>query len=293
MITIGDFLVYLNETDFPIITTNKQESFYNIPCSFDIETSSFYDGDEKRAIMYEWTFGICDQVTCGRTWDEFKVLMQAISVILKLSQKRRLICYVHNLPYEFQFIRKRLEWSKVFLLDDLKPVYAISTLGIEFRCSLKLSNKSLANTAKDLMHHNVEKMVGDLDYSLIRTPLTPLSEKEWKYCENDVRVVLAYIAEKIEQDGNITKIPLTNTGYVRRYCRERCFPELAEDELVDDVSDSEAIGISRIARSLSRGFYPRECPRGWEDSDEYWLVRLHQFISRSNDSREISNGERD
>ena len=87
-------------------------------------------------------------------------------------------------PYEFQFIRKRLEWSKVFLLDDLKPVYAISTLGIEFRCSLKLSNKSLANTAKDLMHHEVEKMVGDLDYSLIRTPLTPLSEKEWKYCEN-------------------------------------------------------------------------------------------------------------
>lgn len=284
MITIGDFLVYLNETDFPIITTNKREQFYNIPCSFDIETSSFYDGDEKRAIMYEWTFGICDQVTCGRTWDEFRVLMQAISVIMKLSQKRRLLCYVHNLPYEFQFIRKRLDWSKVFLLDDLKPVYAISTLGIEFRCSLKLSGKSLANTAKDLTHHTVEKMVGDLDYSLIRTPLTPLSEKELKYCENDVRVVLAYIAEKIEQDGDITRIPLTNTGYVRRYCRERCFPELAEDELVDELINSETIGVSRTERSLSRGFYPRECPRGWQDSDEYWLVRLHQLISGGDDS---------
>lgn len=284
MITSGEFLDYLNSTKFPTVTTNKRETFYNIPCSFDIETSSFYDGDEKRAIMYEWTFGICDQVTYGRTWNEFTVLMQAVSIILELSEKRRLLCFVHNLPYEFQFIRKRLEWSKVFLLDDLKPVYAISTLGIEFRCSLKLSNKSLANTAKDLTHHSVEKMVGDLDYSLVRTPLTPLTEKEWKYCENDVRVVLAYIAEKIEQDGDITRIPLTNTGYVRRYCRERCFPELAEDELADAESDIEPIGVSRIERSISRRFYPRERPRGWPDSDEYWLVRLHQFISGCNDS---------
>ena len=96
--------------------------------------------------------------------------------------------------------------------------------GIEFRCSLKLSGgKSLANVGKDLVSHDVKKMVGDLDYELIRTPLTPLTELEKGYCENDIRVLLAYIAEKIESDGDITKIPLTNTGYVREYCRQKCF----------------------------------------------------------------------
>lgn len=105
-----------------------------------------------------------------------------------------------------------------------KPVYCVTDSGFEFRCSLKLAGgKSLFNVSKDLTKYKVKKMVGYLDYSLIRTPLTPLSEKELKYCENDIRVLLSYIQEKIEQDGDITRIPLTNTGYVRKYCRDRCF----------------------------------------------------------------------
>lgn len=232
MIDNQTFFIELSKLVLPTVKDNKQRVWYNIPAAFDIEVSSFYqdniiDTNNKRAIMYIWMFGIAvgekELVTYGRTWDEFFIFIKMLSKMLNTSNNLRLIVYVHNLPYEFQFIRKRFEWDKTFLLEERKPVYA-RTNGIEFRCSLKLSGgKSLENVGKDLVSHKVEKKVGDLDYSKIRTALTPISPVELGYCENDIRVLLAYIAEKIDQDGNISNIPLTNTGYVRRYCRKICY----------------------------------------------------------------------
>lgn len=68
-------------------------------------------------------------------------------------------------------------------------------------------------------------MVGDLDYTQIRGTKTPLTEKEIGYCMADVLILNELIAEKMEDEkGNIGKIPLTNTGYVRRYTRSKCMP---------------------------------------------------------------------
>lgn len=206
-----------------IVRDNKDIEWYNIPAGFDIETSSFYVKGEKRACMYIWQFGIYSYITSGRTWEEFINLINIIRTILRLNEDRRLVIYVHNLPYEFQWIRKWIKWDKVFLLDDRKPVYCNSG-GLEYRCSLKLAGgRSLDSVSKELQKYKVKKLVGNLDYNLIRTPLTPLTKKELMYCENDIRVILCYIMEKIEQDGDITKIPLTNTGYVRQHCRKECF----------------------------------------------------------------------
>lgn len=214
--------------ELPTQRNRRSELYYNIPAAFDIETTSFYlnnsnNSEDKRALMYHWQFGVWNLVTAGRTWEELLVFLDAVRYVLDLSSEQKLIVYVHNLPYEFQWMRKRMEWDKVFLLDERKPVYAESD-GIEFRDMLKLAGgRSLANVAKDLSKYKVEKMVGDLDYSVIRTPKTKLTKKELKYCENDIRVCLSYIQEKIEQDGGVMNIPLTNTGYVRKYCRSQCF----------------------------------------------------------------------
>lgn len=217
-----NFLKAVAEADLPIVTNNKKVSYYNVPAAFDIETSSFYIDGEKKACMYVWQFGILNWVTYGRTWEEFDKFMSVLSTILQLNEDLRLVVYVHNFAYEFQWMRKRIHWDKLFFLDKRKPVYGISG-GFEYRCSLKLSGKSLAAVGKDLQKYHIEKKVGDLDYSLIRTYKTPLTKEEWGYCEADIRVLLAYIQEKIEADGDITLIPLTNTGYVRNYCRKACF----------------------------------------------------------------------
>ena len=197
--------------------------YYNIPCAFDIETSSLTQDNEKYAFMYVWQMGIKDYLFYGRKWDEF---LQALAIIrdsLQLSETQRIIIYVHNLSYEYQFIRKYLNWLEVFALDERKPLKALTDMGIEFRCSYLLSGLSLALTAKNLTSHKLEKLTGDLDYSLIRHHQTPLTKQELKYCEYDIKIVLAYIQEQIDEYGTITRIPLTNTGRVRNYVRRNCF----------------------------------------------------------------------
>ena len=260
LLSQSEFLIKVNEllSSEWLVRDNKRIEYYNVPAGFDIEVSSFYQGDKKpenkRGIMYIWQFGIFNLVTTGRTWKEFEVLISMLQKILALNESRRLVVYVHNLPYEFQFIRKHFDWEEVFILTERKPVYAI-TGGIEFRCSLKLAGgKSLANVAKDLQKYKVRKAVGDLDYEQIRTPLTPLTEKELLYCENDIRVILCYIQEKIEQDGDITKIPLTNTGYVRNYCRKECYSRWKPYRKVMESLTLEADEYSQLKRAFQGGF---------------------------------------
>lgn len=208
--------------DVKFIKTSKKIEYANIPCVLDIESTSFYEGDEKRAIMYAFVIGINGKCVIGRTWDEALEIFSKVSSFYDLSTDKRMIFYVHNLSYEFQFIRKLFKWEKVFALNQRKPVQALTDIGIEFRCSYLLSGYSLASVGNNLIKYKVKKMVGDLDYSLIRHTKTPLTEKEIGYILNDGLVVMAYIQERIEDDGDITKIPLTKTGYVRNYCRNMC-----------------------------------------------------------------------
>ncbi len=208
-----------------IVRTNKQIEYYNIPCSFDIETTSSKSTlwkTEKVAFMYEWSFCILGYVIIGRTWDEFKDMITTIIDKLNLSVNKRLIIYVHNLGYEFQFIRKHFEWEKVFSLKERKPIQAVTLDGIEFRCSYLLSGYSLEKLAEHLQTFDIKKLKGDLDYNLVRTSKTPLTKEELQYCINDVVIVVCYIQELINRRGDISKIPLTKTGFVRNYCRENC-----------------------------------------------------------------------
>ena len=253
ILEIPDFLVKIITADLPITTDNKKISYYNIPAAFDIEVSSFYVDGEKKASMYIWQFGILNWVTYGRTWDDFKKFLSMLSDILNLSENLKLAIYVHNLAYEWQFIRKILHWDKVFFLDERKPVYAI-TGGLEFRCSLKLSSKSLEKVGDDLIKYQEHKHVGDLDYQLTRFPTTPLTEEELGYCEADIRVLLAYVQEKIETDGSICFIPMTNTGYVRNYCRRACFNKYKDYKCLMSTLTLEPDEYSQLKRGFAGGF---------------------------------------
>ena len=209
-------------------TNNQNITYWNIVFAFDIETTSFTDKitkedhNEKRSIMYVWQLAINGRCIIGREWSEFIYVMNHIVERLELCKYTRILVYIHNFAFEFQFIRHFFEWHKIFAIDKRKPIYGITTNGIEFRCSYILTNYSLEKLSDQLLKYKVRKLVGDLDYSLKRHPETELTDTELQYCINDVLVISAYIKEQIEKEKYIHKIPLTCTGYCRRFVRKKC-----------------------------------------------------------------------
>lgn len=215
------------------------KNYVNLPIAFDIETTSFYSRTDtiisnkeqseklykdakKCATMYVWQVAIADDVIIGRSWNDLYFLLDCLHGAFNL-ETNYLIIYVHNLAYEFQFMSKRFSWKKVFADDERKPIYAETDAHIVFKCSYRLSGYSLATVAKNLQSKKVEKLTGYLNYDELRHCQTELTNEELQYCANDVLIVTAYIAEQIKQWKNIVKIPLTQTGAVRRLVRDNCF----------------------------------------------------------------------
>lgn len=256
-----DFMAEVGELELQ--SKSDTTSYYNVAAAFDIETSSLYAGKVKFATMYVWQFGINGSVIIGRHWYQFSQLMEMLKNDLGVSTEKRLIIYVHNLAYEFQFMGKRIKWEKdkagndaIFSLKKRRPIYALSENGFEFRCSYFLSNCSLSYIgAEMLFKYPVQKAVGDLDYSLVRTSETPLTDEEIGYCINDVRVLMSYIQEKIENENGIVHLQLTNTGYVRKYTRDYCTGFYISDPKASRKQGFEYRAIMRALKIQSEKEY--------------------------------------
>lgn len=215
--------------------------YLNFPVSFDTETTSFIDSNgEKTAIVYVWMLSLGGLTIVGRTFDQWMYVYRRLCWNFRTCGKRIIIIYVHSLNFDFQFIRKYHEFSKVFAIDTYDPLYATTIDGIQFRCSYKLSGYSLAKVGENLNYHKVNKLVGDLDYRQIRHSETPLTETEIQYCINDCKVVCAYIDELIDREGGIDKLPLTKTGFVRNYCRAECFKDYNYKNFIHNMTLSPA-----------------------------------------------------
>ena len=174
--------------------------------------------------MYHWQMCIGGVVVYGRTWEDWLELMRELSEWLKLNEERRMVIYVHNLSYEFQFIRDFLKDDlggfEVFATASRTPIYVMSGAGFEFRCSYKLTNMNLQKATENELGVVHVKAAGDLDYRKIRTSKTPLNKTEFGYCISDVISLYELIERRLINEGDdITSIPLTSTGYIRRECR--------------------------------------------------------------------------
>ncbi|MBR4414342.1 MAG: hypothetical protein IKS59_03380 [Aeriscardovia sp.] len=200
--------------------------------TFDIESTSYLDlygqqvnacdylslseADREAAIpkglMYIWQFSINDNVYYGRTWEEFRKFLER----LEENSEFRKIVFVHNLSFEFQFLRTVFSIKKVLSRKSRKVMSAeLNDFNITFRCTYYMSNCALAKLP-EVFNLPVEKQVGDLDYDKIRTPKTPLTAKEMKYCEYDCLVVYEYIKIELQTYKTVNKIPMTATGKVRK-----------------------------------------------------------------------------
>lgn len=213
-----------------------RKKFDNNIYTFDIETTSYlildgkvynnldylkFSDDEKDnsikcACMYIWMFGINDTVYYGRTWNEFRDFLS----ILDSNISELKYIYVHNLSFEFQFLKSNFHFKEVSARKSRKVMSAtMRDYNIQFRCSYMLSNCALAYIPK-VFNLSVEKKVGDLDYNRLRHSETLLTDKEMGYCEYDCLVLYEYIKKERADYKDIKHIPLTSTGKVRRELKE-------------------------------------------------------------------------
>lgn len=199
---------------------------------FDIEDTSYYIKDGKAimfdydnpeymatclkgSLCYHWQFSINNTVFTGRTLEEFKTFIEELNEICPA----RKIVYVHYFSHEFQFLLNIFKFDDVFARNSHKPLTAyIEKYNLEFRCSYMLTRLSLDTWGSQLP---VKKLKGNLDYNVLRTPLTSLTQKELDYCYNDVLVMYEGIKRFKTKYEHVYNIPLTQTGEVRREVKYR------------------------------------------------------------------------
>ena len=194
----------------------KKRHYIGITTAFDIETTLIDSVEQSVMYIWQWQFGE-DYTVIGRTWEEFLDLQKRIKAVL--PEDRWLVVYVHNLSYEFQFLKGIYSFlpDDVFAVASRKVVKADMWGCFEFRCSYKLTNMSLKQfTSKMMVKH--QKLSGEeFDYGVKRYPWTELTDEELEYCINDVLGLVEAVNALMARDGDtLQTIPLTSTGYVRR-----------------------------------------------------------------------------
>lgn len=246
-----------------IVKSGKHKMYQRHPMTFDIETSKIPTDDEGhyQAFMYIWQVCIEGNVVFGRRWEELQEFMQKVVNAYKLSEGERVVVYVHNLSFEFQFIQDFFNFTDVFAMAS-RSILTAKTAHLEFRCSYKLSNMSLAKFIENTPNTLHYKGVDDLDYATVRTPDTPLTEVEYGYCFNDVKGLYECVMELLKED-NIATIPLTSTGYVRRDCR---------NAMNKNKNNRKMFLRSRL--TLLQYKLLRECFRGGNTASDRYLTNL-------------------
>lgn len=195
--------------------TRKKIKYKNIITAFDIETTRLEDIEQSIMYIWQWAFGP-DLVVIGRTWEEFTEFCDNINNVLK--EDERLICFVHNLSFEFQFLKgiHHFEPEDVFCTDSRK-VLKCQIGKIEIRCSYLHSNMSLKEYTEKMGAEHSKLSGIEFDYSKKRYPWTDMTLSELQYCINDVvGLVEAVQIEMAHDHDTIYSFPLTSTGYVRR-----------------------------------------------------------------------------
>lgn len=178
------------------------------PFSLDIPEEKYRD-TKRIAFPYIWQVGFNDTVYYSRDFELVKDFFKNINGL-----KVKVICWIHNASYEFEFLRNLFIPKDVFARKS-HSVMKCTFLGIEnieFRCSYMLTRLSLESWGKQC---GVDKLVGALDYNKYRSPYTPLTEKEMEYCEHDILVMHRGLKNYLEKYGRVHDIPLTQTGEIR------------------------------------------------------------------------------
>lgn len=215
--------LYSQEVKLYTIKQGKfSNNYWDLKCGFDIETTTYID----RSYMYIWQIGINNKAFFGNTWEEFNDCLSIINDYIdclnrqkakekhKKEFKAQAICFIHNIAFEWQFVRKEIPITDIFLKSLREPLYFESN-NIKFLDTFQITHMSLAKLAK--RYCTTQKMVGDIDYTILRnaTDGKNLTDKEMKYCENDVLILCEFAEYYFNKYLSNNELIYTETSIVR------------------------------------------------------------------------------
>lgn len=199
----------------------KLTSYYFLV--LDIETSTLFN-DQKEPTAVWLSYGFCNLYDvkgnrCNQCY--FREWVDLNKFLIECQQHfvdKKIVCFVHNLGYEFDFLIKNIS-RPVSILSNSSHAVISSCLQllpqIEFRCTFRLSMLPLRKIGEMV---NLPKL--DSEYRTI-TPDDEVTKEEIEYCCRDCDIVALYIAKiLIPEFGYLRNIPLTKTGRVRKTYKE-------------------------------------------------------------------------
>lgn len=201
---------------------NRPE-YLPIIATMDTETTTLVIDNRKHAFVYVWMFYFphIDTMITGRVIADYDKFLKELSGHLSAV----LLCFVHNLSFEYSYISGVYQFGTdpknpdVFSVKPRKILTA-RMYKVEHRCSMMLSNLSLAAYTKEMGVEHKKLSGQEFDYSKIRYPWTDLSAIEWAYCTHDVVGLAECVKKEMELSGkDIYHFPLTSTGFVRQDLR--------------------------------------------------------------------------
>lgn len=214
----------------------------------DIETSRII-GDDKQQHMIPYLIGVGEtnyrKIKEGDNsidYHPFRTNIQVMEYLEKINNETsdNILCYIHNLSYEFSWLKtsyyefyKNKNW---FEYDEKGILETSSFMGdsprkpfkmvfknlpkIEFRCSYKLTNKSIATIGENVGLPKLDKQDG---YKSTYTPYSLLPKEEYEYNYRDLELIVMGIHHLIFQgDGyqprNSTELSsiYSSTSYIKK-----------------------------------------------------------------------------
>lgn len=222
---------------------------------FDYEkVPAFYNTKEKAAICYLWQVGIDDMYFYGRNLRDLVPFFD----YLAMGVSHHTIIWVHNFSYEFATLIGYITFNKVFARSPHKPIY-VEYLNLQFRCTFMISRQKLESIGENV---GFPKLVEDMEYDSIRTPITPLKQEEIRYAIRDLEILTAYVSKLRNEYSLLQSIPLTQTGRPRKEVKSMYKTNWKYHMKMTDLLPKDAAEYAR----LKAGFVG-----GWVHANYYWV----------------------
>lgn len=220
--SVDECAAYLPRLRFLTKRRNRKSYLYATEYAvLDTETSH---AGEDAGWVYQWAFKLADLFIIGRRPSEFIRLLELLRDHYELSGMKSIIIYVHNLSYDFQYLKwdlKRYDPNLSVMATDAHSVLIADIFGFRLLCSYKLSGLSLDLFAKTYAE-TYRKAYGLIDYNIIRYQDDELTPDDWEYMLSDVAAQHDAIRGLLTAQGYkyAYQAPYTSTGFVRTDCRK-------------------------------------------------------------------------